>query len=103
MARYAIAASTGKTTGKIRFNLFNGLLAQRLLFRRGFERKPVSRFWFRVLWPLLWQKRFLMLLVERKGIYCFYSSAFVERLRALIGAQPCLEIAAGDGTLSCFL
>lgn len=101
--RYSLAIATGQVSGKARFNLFNGLLAQRLLFRRGFERKPVSLFWFKLLWPLVWQKHLLMPLVERKGIYCFYSRPFVQRLAALIAGRPCLEIAAGDGTLSCFL
>ena len=101
--RYSVAAATGQAGGKLRFNLFNGLLAQRLLFARGFERKPVSLVWFRLLWPLVWQKRFLMPLVERKGIYCFYSGAFVARLADIIGARSCVEIGAGDGTLSRFM
>lgn len=101
--RYALAAATGRSPDRMRFNLFNGLLAQRLLFRRGFERKPVSLFWFKILWPLVWQKRLLMPLVERKGIYCFYSRAFVRRVAALAAGRRCLEIAAGDGTLTRFL
>ena len=44
-----------------------------------------------------------MPLVRPKGIYCFYSSALVTRLAALVAGRPCLEIAAGDGTLSRFL
>jgi hypothetical protein len=44
-----------------------------------------------------------MPLVEPKGIYCFYSDALIDRLAALIGDRPCLEIGAGDGTLSRFL
>ncbi len=99
----SLALATGQASGKVRFNLFNGLVAQRLLFRRGFERKPVSRFWFRLLWPLVWQKRILMPLVERKGIYCFYTRELVLRLAELIGDRSALEIAAGDGTLSRFL
>lgn len=101
--RYSLAVATGRSSGKVRFNLFNGLLVQRLLFRRGFERKPASLFWFRLLWPLVWQKRFLMPLAERKGIYCFYSRALIDQLQQLIGDRSCLEIAAGDGTLSRFL
>jgi hypothetical protein len=101
--RYSLAIATGQTSGKVRFNLFNGLIAQRLLFRRGFERKPVSLFWFRLLWPLLWQKRLLMPLVERKGIYCFYSQPFMLGLRDLIARRSCVEIGAGDGTLTRFL
>jgi hypothetical protein len=101
--RHALALVTGKVSGKVRFNLLNGMLAQRLLFKRGFERKPVSLFWFKLLWPLLWQKHFLMPLVERKGIYCFYSRALIDQLAILIGHRKCLEIAAGDGTLTRFL
>lgn len=101
--RHGLAIATGRTSGKVRFNLFNGWLAQRLLFRRDLERKPVSLRWFKLLWPLVWQKRLLMPLVERKGIYCFYSLEFVRRLGEMIGSRRCLEIAAGDGTLSRFL
>lgn len=39
---YSLAIATGTTSGRIRFNLFNGLLAQWLLFKKGLERKPVS-------------------------------------------------------------
>ena len=100
---HLIGAATGVTTGRLRFNLVNGFLAQRLLFARGLERKPVSLFWFRLVWPLIWQKRRLLPMVETKGIYCFYSRALIEALAALIGPRSCLEIAAGDGTLSRFL
>jgi hypothetical protein len=40
-------AATGKTAGKIRFNLINGYLIQKLLFSRHLTRKPVSLFWFK--------------------------------------------------------
>lgn len=98
-----LAADTGVAKGKLRFNLFNGYVAQKLLFSRGLERKPVSLFWFRLLWPLVWQKKRLMPLVQSKGIYCFYSRALVEALAELIASRSCLEIGAGDGTLTRFL
>lgn len=99
----SLSAATGVTEGKVRFNRVNGAIAQRLFFRRGLERKPVSLRWFRALWPLLTQRRFLMPLVEPKGIYCFYSKPLIARLAELAGDRPCLEIAAGDGTLARFL
>ncbi|MBI5438670.1 MAG: SAM-dependent methyltransferase [Nitrosomonadales bacterium] len=98
-----LAADTGVAKGKLRFNLFNGYIAQKLLFYRGLERKPVSLFWFRLLWPLVWQKKRLMPLVQPKGIYCFYSRELVGALAEMIGSRSCLEIGAGDGTLSRFL
>jgi hypothetical protein len=99
-----LSASTGVREGRVRFNLVAGLLAQRLLFRHDLERKPVPLTAFRAIWPLLrGQRRLLMPLVQPKGIWCFYSRPLVTRLAALIGNRPCLEIAAGDGTLSRFL
>jgi hypothetical protein len=99
----SLSAATGVTEGRLRFNLVNGWVAQKLLFERGLRRKPVSLLRFRLIWPLVWQRRFLMPLVGPKGIYCFYSRRLIRDLAAMIGERPCLEIAAGDGTLSRFL
>jgi hypothetical protein len=101
--RMCVSAATGVTSGRIRFNLFNGYVAQKLLFAHDLERKPVSMLWFRALWPLLWQRSRLMVLVQPRGIYCFYSKQLVRRLADMIGDRACLEIAAGDGTLARFL
>jgi hypothetical protein len=98
-----LAAASGKASGKIRFNLINGLIIQRLLFRKGLERKPVSLGWFKFWWPLISQKRFLMPLVQSQGIYCFYSTTLIKALAGLIDRRSCLEIAAGDGTLATLL
>jgi 2-polyprenyl-3-methyl-5-hydroxy-6-metoxy-1,4-benzoquinol methylase len=95
-----LSSAMGKTTGKVRFNLINGDIIQRLLFSRHLTRKPVPLFWFRFFWPFLTQKRILMPLVQTKGIYCFYSSRLIKELAALIDNRLCLEIGAGDGTLS---
>lgn len=94
---------TGVANGTVRFNLVNGWIVQRLFFRKGLERKPVSMRWYRVVWPRLPQRRFLMPLVDAKGIYCFYGRPLVEALAELAGGRPVLEIAAGDGTLARFL
>lgn len=101
--QHCTAIATGIESGKVRFNLLNGFVAQKLLFADGLERKPVSMFWFRMLWPLIWQKRLLMPLVQPEGIYCFYSQQLIAALAEKIGVLPCLEIAAGDGTLTRFL
>ena len=98
-----LAADAGVIKGKLRFNLFNGYIAQKLLFSRGLERKPVSLFWFRLFWPLVWQKKRLMPLVQPRGIYCFFSQALIETLAGIIASRSCLEIGAGDGTLTRFL
>jgi len=101
--QHCVSIASGVESGKVRFNLLNGLVAQNLLFSNELERKPVSLFWFRLIWPLIWQKRYLMPLVQPKGIYCFYSRQLIEELSRMIGRRCCLEIAAGDGTLSRFL
>lgn len=98
-----LAADVGVTKGKLRFNLFNGFIAQKLLFSTGLERKPVSLFWFHLFWPLVWQRKRLMPLVQPRGIYCFYSQALIEALTEMIASRSCLEIGAGDGTLARFL
>ena len=85
MRQWALSAATGVTEGRLRFNLLNGYVAQKLLFKQDLERKPVSLLWFRLLWPLLWQRRFLMPLVGPKGIYCFYSRRLIRRLAVMIG------------------
>jgi hypothetical protein len=100
----SLQAATGVSEGRVRFNLVNGKVAQKLLFKGGgFERKPVSMGAFRLVWPLLWQKRLLMPLVAKKGIYCFYSKPLIAELAGIIGDRKALEIAAGDGTLTRFL
>jgi hypothetical protein len=98
-----LSATTGVTSGKVRLGLIGGSLAQRLLFVRDLQRKPVSLFWFRIVWPLVRSRRALMPLVRQKGIYCFYSRPLIRKLAELIGDRSCLEIAAGDGSLSTFL
>ena len=103
LCQSTLAKETGVSKGKLRFKLLNGFIAQKLLFSHGLERKPVSLFWFRLFWPLLWQKKRLMPLVQPKGIYCFYTRKLVEALSQMIAARNCLEIGAGDGTLTRFL
>jgi hypothetical protein len=101
----AVAArvATGRAGEGLRFRRWSGWLVQRLFFSRGLERKPVSMASFRWVWPLVTQRRILMPLVQPRGIYCFYSRELVLSLVDLIGERSCLEIAAGDGTLTRFL
>jgi len=100
---YSLSAAIGGDKERRRLNWLNAFFAQRLLFERGFTRRPVPQWQFRLVWPLIWQRNRLMPLVGRKGIYCFYSREFVAAVSNLIGARTCHEIGAGDGTLSRFL
>ncbi|SMH61532.1 SAM-dependent methyltransferase [Azospirillum agricola] len=93
----------GKNMKSPKLGRIDQFLMGNLLFLDGFQRKPVSMFWFRLIWAMIRQRDMLMPLVEPKGIYCFYSKELITRLAGLIGSRPCLEIAAGDGTLTRFL
>ncbi len=101
--RTLLAAATGQAGGTVRLGRWSGTLIQALFFGRGLTRRPVPMRAFRLVWPLVTQKRLLMPLVQPRGIYCFYSLELVKALAALVGDRPALEIAAGDGTLSRFL
>ncbi|OBZ08973.1 SAM-dependent methyltransferase [Bacillus sp. FJAT-27264] len=98
-----IAVSSKTPEINVKLNLWDGTILQKLLFRKGLERKPVSLGLFKFWWRFVIHKKILMPLVNKKGIYCFYSRAFIKELSSLIGNQSCLEIAAGDGTLTKFL
>jgi len=103
LEKTALALAAREAGGTVRLGLWSGLVTQRLLFLgRGLERKPVSLAAFRLLWPLVPDRRLVLPLVQSRGIYCFYSRELVRRLAALCQG-PTLEIAAGDGTLSRFL
>lgn len=95
--------SAKKPTKNIRLNLWDGVILQKLLFKKGLVRKPVSFGLFMFFWRFIINKRTLMPLVNKKGIYCFYSKALIKELSTIIGGKKCLEIAAGDGTLTRFL
>jgi hypothetical protein len=102
MERCYQAAALG-TEAKVRLNLINGYIIQKLLFQHHLTRKPASLKWFRFWWRFVGQKRVLMALVQPRGIYCFYSQELIRELLALIESRACLEIGAGDGTLTRFL
>lgn len=103
LEKTALALAAREAGGTVRLGLWSGLLVQRLLFSRGLIRKPVSLRAFRLVWPLVRDRRLVMPLVQTRGIYCFYSRELVRELAGLCREGPCLEIAAGDGTLARFL
>jgi hypothetical protein len=96
----ALAMAARESRGVVRLGIWSGLVAQRLLFAGGLRRKAVSMAAFRLLWPLVPDRRLLMPLVQPRGIYCFYSRELVRAIAARVGGRPCLEVAAGDGTLA---
>lgn len=100
VARMLQSAATGVTHGPVRLGLWSGMVVQRLFFRTGLERKAPPRWLFRLLWPLVVDRRKVMPLVQERGIYCFYSRELIASLARRLAGQECLEVAAGDGALS---
>lgn len=98
-----LASQTNQYSGTVKFNLWDGLILQKLLFKEDLERKPVSMKSFKFVWPFIIRKNILMPLVNDRGIYCFYSKELIQEFAKLIGDSKCLEIGAGDGTLTKFL
>ncbi|MFD2444850.1 hypothetical protein ACFSO7_12840 [Bacillus sp. CGMCC 1.16607] len=96
-------AHSNQTSASVKLNFWDGFILQKLLFKRDLVRKPASIFWFKLFWPLITDKKVLMPLVNSKGIYCFYSKKLIQELSILIGSSKCLELGAGDGTLTHFL
>ncbi len=83
--------------------LLDRTLAQFIFFTRHRERRAVSPFWFRILWPLVRAKEAVVLQLKARGIYCAYSHALAKQLANITRGRLCLEIGAGDGTLSLLL
>ncbi len=74
------------------------------LFRDGEgNKKPVSMRVFRLAWPFVRDKGAFLTREQSRGSYCFLSREFVDALARIVGSRRCLEIAAGDGTLTRFL
>jgi len=103
LQKTSVALATQQTSGAVRLGLWSGSVIQRLLFSKGLARKPVSMRAFRFWWRFVADRKLLMPLVQPRGIYCFYSRELIAALAALVGGRSCLELAAGDGTLSGFL
>lgn len=103
MEQLNLMAKSGKVEERVRLRLLDGFLLQKILFKKDLVRKPASLLGFRLVWPLIRDKKILMPLVNKKGIYCFYTKKFIKEVASLTGTASCLEIGAGDGTLTRFL
>jgi hypothetical protein len=67
------------------------------------NKKPVSIRVFRLAWPFVRDKGAFLSREQARGTYCFLSREFVDAVARMVGGRRCLEIAAGDGTLTRFL
>lgn len=91
LEQLSVAAASENANNHIRFNLWDGTILQKLLFRKGFERKPVSLGMFKFCWRFVIHKKILMPLVNKKGIYCFYSKTQLKRFLISSGTKSVLK------------
>lgn len=78
-------------------------LTDGLFLDRAGAKKAVSVRVFRLAWPFVRRKGAFLAQAQAKGTYCFLSSEIVDALAVLAAGRRCIEIAAGDGTLTRFL
>ncbi len=95
-----LVAEAGVSGDQIALGRVNRRVIEKLFLTRSSRRKAVSSIAFRLVWPLLTQRRRLMPMMFQQGVYCFYSRSLLRGVADLIGGHSCLEIAAGDGTLT---
>lgn len=100
---YSDAVLSRNLEGKIQLPRREAWILQRLFFKYELQRKAVSPLGFKLCWPFIREKGIFLSLVASKGIYCFYSKSLLRYLEKVINHRPCIEVAAGDGTLSLLL
>lgn len=99
----AVVAATGTSKAEVAPAWFTRLVTNVLFRDRKGAKKPVSLILFRLLWPLVINKAAFLTFAQSRGTYCFFSAPMIDELARLMGHRKCVEIAAGDGTLSRFL
>lgn len=82
------------------FSLMDRFILRALFFEKDGRRKQPSVWLSRLLWGKFRKKSLFRPYAEARGVYCFYSKAFVKALAAIVGERACLEIGAGDGVLA---
>lgn len=101
--KYCRAALAKTQDGVVELSKWDQTIAQHLFFTRKHERRSPSVRMFQFWWRFIRNKTAVMSAVQSLGIYCVYSTDLARQLKHIIGGRSCLEIAAGDGTLSLLL
>ncbi len=78
-------------------------IAQRLFFTKNHSRRSVSATWFGLFWKMISDKAGVIQQLKSRGIYCVYSQQFGNAISKIVGKRSCVEIGAGDGTLTLLL
>jgi hypothetical protein len=78
-------------------------IAQRLFFTKDHRRRAVSAAWFPLFWKMISNKAGVVQELKSRGIYCVFSQQFGAAIAKLVGSRSCVEIGAGDGTLTVLL
>ena len=64
---------------------------------------PAPFLWITFWWKFVSQKGHVLRGIKKSGIYSIYTQTFIDRIKTQVAGRSCIEIAAGDGTLSKFL
>jgi hypothetical protein len=96
--RRALARQDGRAP-----TFFDRLISQTLFFDRKRQRRSPSRLLFKCLWPLVRGKAAISTTIQGMGIYCVFTREFARELKRLICDRACVEVGAGDGTLTLLL
>lgn len=94
------AALARPKAGEGRARPLDAWIAQRLLFARDRSRKAVGARWFAFWWARIGRPSAVVATIQRMGLYCVYTKDLTRGIAALIGDRVCVEVGAGDGTLS---
>lgn len=79
------------------------LISQALFFDRKRQRRSPPRLLFECLWPIVRGKAAISAAIQGMGIYCVFTREFGRELKRLINGRSCVELGAGDGTLTLLL
>lgn len=96
--RRALARHDGRAP-----NFLDNLISQALFFDRSRRRRSPSRLLFECLWPIVRGKAAISAAIQGMGIYCVFTREFGRELKRLINGRACVELGAGDGTLTLLL
>ncbi|WP_152048525.1 hypothetical protein [Aureimonas psammosilenae] len=102
LERHAVSAAESESGSWLPRRISNAL-AKGLFFDARGNKKPVPLRVFRWTWPLVGGKGAFLTRMQTGGTYCFLSAELIDALASICRGRSCLEIAAGDGTLSRFL
>jgi hypothetical protein len=79
---------------------WDSIISQRIFFTKSGQRKIPSKLLSQWWWRSVRDKANVLMHLQSLGIYCVYSRELCSGLARRMRGRKCLEVGAGDGTLS---